>query len=79
MARYARELGASSPLRSALDGYTPRAGQQRLAELIGERLDRGGALVAEAATGIGKSLAYLVPVAASGQRVVVTTATRTSG
>ena len=32
--------------------------------------------MAEAATGIGKSLAYLVPAALSGQRVVVTTATK---
>ena len=74
--RSARELGGSSPLRDALPGFRPRAGQERLASLIGERLERGGALVAEAATGIGKSLAYLVPAASCGQRVVVTTATK---
>ncbi|MFM7247508.1 MAG: ATP-dependent DNA helicase, partial [Actinomycetota bacterium] len=74
--RYTRELGGSSPLRTALPEFRPRAGQERLAELIGERLERGGVLVAEAATGIGKSLAYLVPAAGCGQRVVVTTATK---
>jgi ATP-dependent DNA helicase DinG len=33
-------------------------------------------LVAEAATGIGKSLAYLVPAALSGRRIVVSTSTK---
>ena len=39
--------------------YRPQ--QQRMAQLVGEALDGSHALVCEAATGVGKSLAYLVP------------------
>lgn len=39
--------------------YRPQ--QQRMAELVAEALDESHALVCEAATGVGKSLAYLVP------------------
>ena len=76
MRRYEDQLGRTSPLREALPSFRSRPGQLRLADLVGETIDRGGVLVAEAATGIGKSLAYLVPAALSGQRVVVTTATK---
>ena len=76
MRRYEDQLGRTSPLREALPSFRSRQGQLRLADLVGETIDRGGVLVAEAATGIGKSLAYLVPAALSGQRVVVTTATK---
>lgn len=39
--------------------YRPQ--QQRMAELVGSALDGSHAFVCEAATGVGKSLAYLVP------------------
>lgn len=39
--------------------YRPQ--QQRMAELVGAALDGSHAFVCEAATGVGKSLAYLVP------------------
>ncbi|MBE7496894.1 MAG: ATP-dependent DNA helicase [Verrucomicrobiaceae bacterium] len=39
--------------------YRPQ--QQRMAELVADALDKSRALVCEAATGVGKSLAYLVP------------------
>src|ERR671930_281666 len=38
-------------------------------------LDTGGTLLAEAGTGTGKTLAYLVPAILSGQRVLVSTGT----
>src|SRR4051794_41914301 len=47
-----------------------------MAEAVGEVLADGGHLVCEAGTGTGKSLAYLVPAAASGRRIVVSTATK---
>src|SRR5437870_2692911 len=50
------EAGAASGLR-----YEDRPGQRALAIEIGTTLERGGVLVAEAPTGIGKSLAYLLP------------------
>ncbi len=76
MYRYRAELGRSSPLKGALPGFRSRDGQLRLADEVGRTIDEGGVLVAEAATGIGKSLAYLVPAALSGRRVVVSTATK---
>ena len=76
MLRYKDQLGRASPLADALPSFRSRDGQLRLAQQVGDTIDRGGILVAEAATGIGKSLAYLVPAALSGQRVVVTTATK---
>ena len=76
MYRYRSQLGRSSPLKGVLPGFRSRDGQLRLAEQVGSTIDTGGVLVAEAATGIGKSLAYLVPAAVSGQRIVVSTATK---
>ena len=76
MLRYRDQLGHASPLRAVLPSFRSRDGQLRLAQDAGDVMDRGGVLVAEAATGIGKSLAYLVPAALSGRRVVVSTATK---
>ncbi|HEV2106023.1 MAG TPA: DEAD/DEAH box helicase, partial [Candidatus Eisenbacteria bacterium] len=60
--------------------YERRDGQIALAAEVAETLTRGGVLLAEAPTGVGKSLAYLLPAAlhaaASGERVVVATCTR---
>ena len=39
--------------------YRPQ--QQRMAELVADALEKKRALVVEAATGVGKSLAYLLP------------------
>jgi ATP-dependent DNA helicase DinG len=64
------------PLAAALPGYEPRPGQAALAEGIADALAGGEHLLAEAGTGTGKSLAYLIPALASGQRVVVATATK---
>jgi ATP-dependent DNA helicase DinG len=71
-----RYLGAGGPLAAALDGYCERPAQLAMAEAVASTLEHGGTLVCEAATGTGKSLAYLVPAAASGRRVVVSTATK---
>jgi ATP-dependent DNA helicase DinG len=68
---------SDGPLASALDGFERRAGQRRLARQIAETFLAGGTLVAEAGTGIGKTLAYLVPAALAGRRVLVSTGTRT--
>ncbi len=65
------------PLASVLRGFEPRPGQVALAAGWAEALSRGRILVAEAATGIGKTLAYLVPAVLSGRRTIVSTGTRT--
>ncbi len=54
-----------------------RPAQAEMAQRVGEVLQHGGILLAEAGTGVGKTLAYLVPALLSGQRVFVATGTRT--
>jgi ATP-dependent DNA helicase DinG len=63
-------------LAATLPGFEPRAEQAALADAVDRALATGEHLVAEAGTGTGKSLAYLVPALESGQRVVVATATK---
>jgi ATP-dependent DNA helicase DinG len=70
-------LGASGPLAGVLPGFRPRHDQIAMAEAVAEALATRGQLVVEAGTGIGKTFAYLVPALASGQRVIVSTGTRT--
>jgi ATP-dependent DNA helicase DinG len=47
-----------------------------MAEAVAAVLDSGGTLLAEAGTGTGKTLAYLVPALLSGRRVLVSTGTK---
>jgi ATP-dependent DNA helicase DinG len=69
-------FGPGGQLAASLPGFEPRAGQAALAQEVADALERGEHLLAEAGTGIGKSLAYLIPALESGQRVVVATATK---
>ncbi|ACL67795.1 helicase c2 [Anaeromyxobacter dehalogenans 2CP-1] len=48
-----------------------------MARAVERAIERRGYLVAEAGTGTGKTLAYLVPAVLSGRRVIVSTATKT--
>ncbi|NNJ65064.1 MAG: ATP-dependent DNA helicase [Xanthomonadales bacterium] len=48
-----------------------------MAEAVEQALAASDSLVVEAGTGIGKTLAYLVPVVLSGERVIVSTGTKT--
>jgi len=68
-------FSAAGPLADLLEGFQPRPGQARLAQRIAECLETGTDLVAEAATGTGKTLAYLLPALARGQRVILSTGT----
>lgn len=56
-------------------GGSERPGQLRMAEAVVEAIESGRHLLVQAGTGTGKSLAYLVPALAHGDRVVVATAT----
>lgn len=64
------------PLSAVLPGYENRPAQARLAEAVGRVLAEGGLLLAEAGTGTGKTLAYLLPAVELGRRVVVSTGTK---
>jgi ATP-dependent DNA helicase DinG len=70
-------FAAEGALARAFDGFEPRPGQRRLAGAVAALFSGSGTLVAEAGTGIGKTLAYLVPAVLSGRRVIVSTGTRT--
>ncbi|GLW15840.1 ATP-dependent helicase [Streptomyces sp. NBRC 13847] len=56
-------------------GGTERPGQVAMAEAVAEAVDDNAHLLVQAGTGTGKSLGYLVPALAHGERVVVATAT----
>ncbi|MCG3784670.1 ATP-dependent DNA helicase [Delftia acidovorans] len=56
--------------------YLPREGQTRMALAVAQAIEQRQTLVVEAGTGVGKTYAYLVPALLSGQRVLVSTATR---
>ena len=71
-----RFFGPDGPLASSLSAFEPRAEQAELAGAIADALEASEHLLAEAGTGTGKSLAYLVPALNSGLRVVVSTATK---
>ena len=65
------------PIARVFDAFEPRAGQRALAAAVAGIFTRGGTLVAEAGTGTGKTLAYLVPAVLAGKRVLISTGTRT--
>ena len=69
-------LAPGGSLSRALPGYEPRADQLAMARAVAEALEQRRYLVAEAGTGTGKTLAYLVPAALSGRRIVISTATK---
>ena len=70
-------LGPSGALSKALPLYEPRKSQLEMATRVEDALAHGRALVVEAGTGTGKTLAYLLPAARSGLKVVISTATKT--
>jgi ATP-dependent DNA helicase DinG len=69
-------FSAGGALAAALPGFESRPQQAELAAAVADSLASGRHLLAEAGTGTGKSLAYLIPALESGRRVVVSTATK---
>ena len=62
-------FGPGGVLARALPGYEDRPSQARFSEAVAETLQGGGLLMAEAGTGTGKTLAYLLPAVELGRRV----------
>ncbi|MBN2049638.1 MAG: hypothetical protein JW760_04280 [Spirochaetales bacterium] len=62
-----------------LEGYEYRGAQVEMLRLVSDSMNAGTSCAVEAGTGVGKSLAYLLPsvewAAVNGERVVVSTAT----
>jgi len=63
------------PIERALEGFEARPGQVQMAQLIERGFLEGVHTIVEAGTGVGKSLAYLVPALRSGKKVVLSTGT----
>ena len=73
------DLGPAGAVAAELARYEDRPGQRQMAQAIATLYNEGGVGLLEAGTGIGKSLAYLLPAlrwaAANGERTVVSTNT----
>ena len=63
-------------LARALPSFEPRPGQRQMAAASADIFEDGGVLLAEAGTGTGKTLAYLVPAVLSRRRVLISTGTK---
>jgi ATP-dependent DNA helicase DinG len=57
-------------------GGEVREGQRQMVRCVAEAFSRRRHTIIEAGTGVGKSLAYLVPAVMAGHRVVIATATK---
>ncbi len=68
-------FAAAGPIAQVLGGFEGRPGQVQMAKLIERGFLENVHTVVEAGTGVGKSLAYLVPALRSGKRVVISTGT----
>ena len=72
-------LGEDGPFAQVLPGFEHRVEQVEMARSVAEAINDGQRLIVEAGTGVGKSLAYLLPAALyaleNGRRVVVSTNT----
>src|SRR5512142_1268051 len=64
-------------LSRAADHFRPRAGQTEMALAVARTIEAGGSLVVEAGTGVGKTFSDRVPALLSGERVLLSTATKT--
>ena len=63
-------------LAGAMRSFETRDGQRDMAVAAAEVFESGGVLLAEAGTGTGKTLAYLVPAILSRHRVLISTGTK---
>lgn len=64
-------------LSGTIPGFRARRQQLEMAQAIHAAIERTGILIAEAGTGTGKTLAYLVPALLAGGKVVISTGTKT--
>ena len=70
-------FGPGGVLEQKLGDYEFRPGQIRMADAVHRALDDQSHVIIEAGTGTGKTLAYLLPALLHGQRLLVSTGTKT--
>jgi ATP-dependent DNA helicase DinG len=75
-AAVSQTFSGQGPLARVLPGFEPREGQRAMAGAVAGTMAAGGVLLAEAGTGTGKTLAYLVPAILSRRRVLISTGTK---
>ncbi|WP_332777531.1 ATP-dependent DNA helicase [Polaromonas sp.] len=63
-------------LSRAAEQFVPRGGQTEMALAVARAIEGAYPLVVEASTGVGKTFSYLVPALLSGERVLLSTATK---
>ena len=72
-------LGSQGPFAQAFPGFEHRPEQNQMLAAVTQAIYQGQHLVVEGGTGVGKSMAYLLPAAlfaaSKGQRVVISTNT----
>ena len=72
----ASALSDNGALSKAMPAFEARPSQREMAEATAKILVEGGILLAEAGTGTGKTLAYLIPAILSKQQVLISTGTK---
>ena len=75
-AAVAAAFAETGPIARALPGFEARRGQLAMADRAADVFADGGILLAEAGTGTGKTLAYLIPAILSRRRVLISTGTK---
>jgi len=75
--KIAEAFAEGGALQRHMPTFVARPQQVAMATAIGETLDTRSTFVAEAGTGTGKTLAYLIPAILSGKKVLISTATKT--
>ena len=76
LAQLQEAFAQDGPLNRHLAGYRPRSSQVEMAAAVLQAIAERGTLAAEAGTGTGKTLAYLVPALLSGGKVLISVATK---
>ena len=69
-------FGSAGVLAQKTEHFVPRSGQLEMAVAVCEAIEGAYPLVVEASTGVGKTFSYLVPALLSGERVLLSTATK---
>jgi ATP-dependent DNA helicase DinG len=72
----AETFAPDGAIARALPGFEARDAQRQMASAVADVFADGGVLLAEAGTGTGKTLAYLVPAILSRNRVLISTGTK---
>jgi Rad3-related DNA helicases len=76
MAEIEQVFAADGPLAAVIPGFRARNQQIEMALAVQQAITSQGTLIAEAGTGTGKTLAYLIPALLNGGKVIISTGTK---